>query len=196
MWANEVDALEKTRAQLEVCHSSQPHAGHMVSLPPCALAVGFCWTHVDPLHNSHVRSGCLKARPNHLVEIRSTTSRRAGGGGRLSGRDASAVHRRSQVYPNTTSVAADTLGCAHAPLGAPLTYLPSLHQAHEEARRVEQERLNKAAQLDRVAALDALLQHADLSKNGTRFTTVATLQLAYGWPVVWVSGLSQSRVVL
>jgi hypothetical protein len=106
----------------------------------------------------------------------------------LSGRDASAVHRRSQVYPNPTSVAADTLGCAHAPLGAPLTYLPPFHQAHEEARRVEQERLNKAAQLDRVAALDALLQHADLSKNGTRFTTVATLQLAYGWPVVWVSG--------
>jgi hypothetical protein len=32
------------------------------------------------------------------------------------------------------------------------------------------------------------MQHADLSKNGTRFTTVATLQLAYGWPVVWVSG--------
>ncbi len=27
MWANEVDALEKIRAQLEVCHSSQPARG-------------------------------------------------------------------------------------------------------------------------------------------------------------------------
>ncbi len=62
------------------------------------------------------------------------------------------------------------------------------HQAREELRRKRQEKLSKAARRDRVAALDALLLHADLSKSGTRFATLATLEKAYGWPAVWVSG--------